>query len=585
HALADVAFLKQLAHQGRHFLPRFSSRDWLRAQPGAEFTKTSGVYRNLGSEPLRLTYTLPRDYPNEAALGKIPRPPPWPLLLVFHDEQDLTDEGGDAERFPGAAALKRLHPKGRNDALYDGWFLHAPAAPRARWLEPNGDLRHRFSTSPLREFWQHYDVDFDRIVIDGRSGAAAMAAAFPLVFAGLVLRGGEIVPETVVNYAAVPVFVVDDPDLADGLRAAGHPDVTEGGDRELAPWIERCRRKIPTSFEWCVRGQDHVFANWIAIDRADFAPDVERTLEVETLDTPEDPNTLQIDARGVEAVEIFLNDDLLDLDRDVRLVVNGEVRELGRLERSLSQLFEKAPSVLKSMYFGWLYPVRIARVPLPRARARGEPSARLDDAVALSAQEVFVRGRPDLLEAYLGPAAEAETPRAILPFALRDLWWRPAEDPTLRGRARDLLARAHGLLARQLAWTLGGGEGPYPTPQEGEIDPWPALTTVVLDRLAREREGLSAVRKGGPEDHRPPPQAWNAWYPDWKRDVLDWTRDRAYGRRSEGVEARPSEEEARADRRAEAVRLRNAILALLLLAVFVGGTVLLGRRLGERKAA
>ncbi|MFV1959077.1 MAG: hypothetical protein ACC662_06650 [Planctomycetota bacterium] len=366
-ALADVGFLKQLAYQGRHFLPRFSSKEWRKAHADAEFKKTSGVFRNVKSERIRFTYTLPKSYPKKTALRKIPRPPPSPLLLVLHEKEDLVDHRGDSQRFPGEAALKRLYPKGKSGPLYDGWFLLAPVAARARWLEPNGNIHHRFSVSVLREFWQHYHVDFDRIVVDGNSGAAALAAAFPLVFAGVVLRGGKIIPDTVRNYASVPVFVVGDKELAKALRDAGHPDVTEGNDAQLVPWLEKRKRKIPTSFEWSVHGQDNIFANWIYVDLADFSPDAERTLKVETLDTPEDPNTIRIDARGIEELQVFLNDDILDLDREVRLVVNGVERKLGKIERSFGRLFEKDPSVRASMYFGWLYPVRIAPVRVPEA--------------------------------------------------------------------------------------------------------------------------------------------------------------------------------------------------------------------------
>jgi len=46
----------------------------------------------------------------------------------------------------------------------------------------------------LNQFWQRYHVDFDRIVADGSQEALAVAALFPNIFAGLVLRDAEVDP-------------------------------------------------------------------------------------------------------------------------------------------------------------------------------------------------------------------------------------------------------------------------------------------------------------------------------------------------------------------------------------------------------
>ncbi|HVG92973.1 MAG TPA: hypothetical protein VND21_00895, partial [Planctomycetota bacterium] len=78
----------------------------------------------------------------------------------------------------------------------------------------------------------------------------------------------------------------------------------------------------------------------------------------------------------------FLSDRQVDLDRDVRLVVNGTVvkearvpsNKLGgrgialpaRLERSLDTVFDhETVDVRGSLYFGWYFPVSLQAVVVP----------------------------------------------------------------------------------------------------------------------------------------------------------------------------------------------------------------------------
>ena len=277
-ALVDISFLREIVYQGRHFLPRFSDKQWQRENEIIELEKTEGLYFNVVSERYRFSYTTPRKYPNDRAFAKIPRPDPFPLLLSIHEEPD------NGEKYPGGAALKRRYPKANFGDLYDHWLTVAPVAARAKFLE-DGAIRHRFLTGVLTNFWRRYHVDFDRIVVDGGAPAAAMAAAFPHVFAGLVLRPGQSIDlDVVANYASVPVFVAGDEDLARELEQAGHPDVSVGDDAALRTWLSERRRRTATRFAWRWKRPDHQSAHWVYLTQVDAeAPQV--GLAVETLDT------------------------------------------------------------------------------------------------------------------------------------------------------------------------------------------------------------------------------------------------------------------------------------------------------------
>ncbi len=630
-ALGDLDVLRQIINQGRGFLPDFSDKSWRKSNNVGYFKKDKGVYYNLESERMRFTYVQPKQYPSERDFGKIPRGDPYPLLMAFHEPQDTYDSTSNADAFPGQAVLMRRYPKKRFPALYQDWFMLAPSVVRAKWMYEDGALRHAFSTATLQRFWRHAHVDFDRIVLDGKGEAALLASVFPNVFAGMVLRGGHVDLSTVPNFAAVPVFVVEDPALERALRQAGHPDVRSGDRDALTSWLQARKRRVPASFDWVVASSEHVFANWIHIlettsrESASGSP-LEPMLRVRYVDTESDPNTLRIDGWGVESIRVWLNDDVVDLDRDVRLVLNGEVRQLGLLERSLSRTFETQPGVRRSMYYGWLYPVDLGPLTLPpRASAAegrsagpspGEPLVdpateeldppsptsptslptllSLDERLEL--QHAFLRGRPDTIDAWLRPVPEraegigdenarlAAMAEAMYPLALRDLWWRTTSDPDVVALYRRSGEQARGLTARRLGWILGGGDGPYPEASGGETDGWPVLTTLVLDRLRRERRGKAGLPAESPLATRPPPDAWEHWWTRYTDDYLGWWMRRAYeGDVPETLDDVLIRERADLERLAAAVKRRNLILAVLTAVGLVVLTLVVGFRRPRRE--
>ncbi|MCP5070179.1 MAG: hypothetical protein GY946_26730, partial [bacterium] len=284
------------------------------------------------------------------------------------------------------ALLSRRYPNKKREhwgTFQKAWLTLVPVASAGRYIDKEGRLETGKIFYPINQFCRRYHVDFDRIVFDGGQEALAVACKDTYMFAGVVLRKAEIKTdvdrELVVNAHHLPLFVHGNDKLAEDLKAAGHPQVTTGGDDELKTWLGQRRRTIPKKFTWKIATPAHTFAHWMMFEEVMWAAQ-KREVNVEVLDTEEDPNTIKIDAIGVRRLSLFLNDDIVDLDRKVRVVINGHVMKDERATRDLDVTFYRDPlNLRKSMMFSLLFPVRLPRIavkdPLPGFRPREEPLA------------------------------------------------------------------------------------------------------------------------------------------------------------------------------------------------------------------
>jgi hypothetical protein len=354
--LQDLELLRDVLYQARGFSDDFANREWQKLND-VDFAK-SGPYNTVTSERMRFTYMLPTAYPAHAVLKAKPeklRPKPLPLLFVFHESQD-DKQGGRA----GEEVLKRRWPKDDFPSVYQGWMMLAPTAPRGNFVLDDGTTRQDLTREVFSVFWKSYHVDFDRVVLDGSDAALAMAAATPVFFSGLILRGGKVDPAVVRNYASLPVYVTGDAKLKEQLEAAGHKNVTAGQPAGLADWLAKLPAKTrPTEFAWTMAKSDQGLAHWVSIETADPTAS-ERSLAVKV---DREKGQIRIDAKGVDEIAVFLNDQIVDLDKEVEVVVNGHVERKQKLERSFDQLLDKEPiSIRKSLYLGWLFPAMLPKI-------------------------------------------------------------------------------------------------------------------------------------------------------------------------------------------------------------------------------
>jgi len=349
--LARMDLLRELTDQGRDFEKDYRDRKWQKLEANTEVS--DGKYAVSVSRPdkLRLAFSAPKGYA-EAALAKLPRVDPFPTLVTLIEEKDYS-----GKKFPGEEAIARRYSAFKE--LFEKWLVLAPVAVRGNYVD-DGNVRQLFYTAQLKDFYQRFHLDFERIVLDGdTSNATTIVAAQPFMYAGLVVRrpltGEPVVdPDTVVNYAHVPIYVMGCPVTEKALKDAGHPSVTLGDEAGLMAWLGQRKRVIPKTFSWRLKTAQQVFANWLIL-----TPDwnvEKRTVDVTVLDTAEDPNTIRIQATGVLDLTALLNDDLVALDKDVRMVVNGKELFKGKLERTLERLYDKDPvEAREAIFFSLLF--------------------------------------------------------------------------------------------------------------------------------------------------------------------------------------------------------------------------------------
>ncbi len=151
---------------------------------------------------------------------------------------------------------------------------------------------------------------------------------------------------------------------------------------------------------------------------------------------------------------------------------------------------------------------------------------------------------------------------------------RPATRPASVSGRRIVWMGAWSALVAAGRSPTGPGAPPYPTPATGEVEPYPVLTPLVLDRLRRETVGASGLPDASPLAASSDPSVrWFVQYV-YKPSILgplraDWSEEE---RRSE----------ADRDDRVRSLASRNRLLAvgsiLAFLLAAVGFAALAGRR-------
>ena len=347
----------------------------------------------FAAEPLAYSWRLPDDYDPVRV---------WPLILSVPDQDETP------------AAHLRAHWTHR--PLLEGAIVLVPAMPteKAEWdkvmVEGRpGGLAHLLTAQRLAS--ERFAVDPDRVFVVGRGkGVAAAVAAgdyAPHRFAGIVGRAGEpgeLGPE---NFTNLPTLFVGGGAVARDFQAAAHElrfdhcEVTAELDGEgLWRWLgAHPRDSYPRTVSLVVGQPFPTRAHWIRV-----APTAMDTRATATVDR--ERNRIEVTCNGTSSVALFLSDELVDLDRQLEVVCNGE-GSLVRLRRSLPEalgLLEEGVSDPGSLY------VAQHVVELNRPEAL--------DAVALEALELGVHGEP----------GSAERRRLEAGWVRQDLHWIPPDE-------------------------------------------------------------------------------------------------------------------------------------------------------------
>jgi RNA polymerase sigma-70 factor, ECF subfamily len=351
--LGDHDSLLSAIYAARPFEPYFDVANVPAAQRRGTEIRHSASGADVRWGERRLSMSFPNGYYDLERRRKLNSVAPFPLIVTLHElSPDFEDaKTGAINEWPGGEAIRRLWDRTTMKAVTDRWLIVAPEAPRGLFVE-DGKLQN--SRIPLAEIWKRYHVDFDRIVLDGSSDALAFAVSQPNFYGGLIVRArGPMqlerpATELLGNLSTLSIFV-DGPDGAPvvaALRAAGLGGrLTVGGPERLADWLETVHRRVPRKFAWTVEDKDaQQFAHWINLEQWSDAVETP-TLDVECVDTADDPNTIRVTTNGIRTITMFLSDQVIDLGREVRVVVNGEpVGEVMVASKSPQGLVVKLPA-------------------------------------------------------------------------------------------------------------------------------------------------------------------------------------------------------------------------------------------------
>jgi len=207
---------------------------------------------------------------------------------------------------------------------------------------------------------REFSVDPDRTFVVGSgkgfAAAEATAAAFPHVFAGLVGIGDVASTDLVnlTNFLTVPCALIKGgegaKEIEDKIDELGFGNCTrlvaerEGQDAEGKPskvwepikvweWMGKNPRvAYPAHVSFSPRSDYARRAHWISLEgiQREEEPHVDAKADRAT-------NTITVDTQKVSDVVIYLNDELVDLDKPVKLVINGKPQE-HTVERNAQQM-------------------------------------------------------------------------------------------------------------------------------------------------------------------------------------------------------------------------------------------------------
>lgn len=215
---------------------------------------------------------------------------------------------------------------------------------------PGGALQITTAMSLLQ---RELPIDCNRryLVGSGKGFAAveATASSYPQFFAGLIGIGDVAASELgdLENFRALPTLFLKGGDGAKAMEAKlaeyGYGNCVmepEGMAAKAWEWIgKNPRSAYPAHLTFSPKRDNAKFLHWITISGFQSAesPRVDAKADRES-------NTITIEADKIAQLVVYLNDELVDLEKPVRFSVNGTVHE--------QTVVRNAPDMIKNQYFG-----------------------------------------------------------------------------------------------------------------------------------------------------------------------------------------------------------------------------------------
>lgn len=303
----------------------------------------------------------------------------WSVEYHMYVPRDYDDDGEPMPLIVG------LHPAGKTGEWYleevlndetmrEKYVIVCPTlAEGESWHEMNGIIK--LLGLVMNQVNDEYFVDRDRTFLDGYADSATSAwilgSSFRDLFAGVVARSagpGDAIVEGNMRYVGAFCVLGSDDAKADveatrkkidKLAQEKHPVVLQEKagqgestftdvNPEIVAWLEgQSRALFPSHVD--IRTRQRMFGRgyWVAVTKTETATDPESgeplLARLEAVANKTD-NRIDITSENVYEVELFLNDDIIDLDRPFTIYVNGEKTWNGIKERDWRYLLDRYQS-------------------------------------------------------------------------------------------------------------------------------------------------------------------------------------------------------------------------------------------------
>lgn len=184
-------------------------------------------------------------------------------------------------------------------------------------------------------------VDADRVYVGGRGAGVGVAmrlgSTFPHLFAGVIGQAGDAGEVTWQNFQNLPVFLqgggAQATAFGEKVKEAGYDNATIVSDADAAAiltWIkDHARAANPAKVTLVPGAPIPNSAYWLEVPPTLVEEGTYVKAEVDRA-----TNTVRVEGKGVRSVILYFNDLLVDLGQPIKLVLNGQEREL-LVQRSL----------------------------------------------------------------------------------------------------------------------------------------------------------------------------------------------------------------------------------------------------------
>lgn len=202
--------------------------------------------------------------------------------------------------------------------------------------------------SIFRHVHERYAIDFSRVYLvgegaGGTDAAMRIANSFPDRFAAVACISGDAAEISPDNFANLPLYFAGGGSKATAFakasKDAGLPEPTlapEAKEADIWTWLkDNPRRSNPEELVLRAGSPFPNKAYWVEIPPSDGS-----TLTRLEAKADRASNTITIQSEGVRSVTIYFNDVIVDLDKPVKVILNGLENE-DLIPRNFSSMMEQ----------------------------------------------------------------------------------------------------------------------------------------------------------------------------------------------------------------------------------------------------